>query len=98
MQDAGVETLADFLYRFSHDLNLLDLFRHGGPDAVLEQEGAKLRRPEHAEVLRSGNVDDIHAALKREADEDDGGDGSGGGADVELHQHHKFGPCWILVG
>ena len=91
MQDAGGETLADFLYRVAHDLDLLDLWRHGGADAVLEQEGMKLLRPEHVDVLRSGNLELIDVALKEEK-------AALGDDDVTAHQHGHWGPCWVLVG
>ena len=89
MEYGGAESLSDFLYRVSHDLNLLDLWRHGGADAVLEQEGMNLRNPGHADLLRKGDLEAIDVALKEEA---------ASGGDVTAHQQGHWGPCWVLVG
>ena len=89
MQAADGERLADFLYRVGQDLNLLDLWRHGGADAVLEQEGGNLRA-DHFEVLLTGDLKLIGLALEEEANL--------GNDDVRAHQHGHIGPCWVLVG
>ena len=86
MSDDGGERLIDFLVRVSQDLNLLDIWRHDGPEGVLRAGGMDLA-PEKFDVLRKGDLEEIRRALEAEAEEQD----------ISAHQHGIVGPCWVLV-
>ena len=90
------ETLSEFLHRVAcaNEGALIDLWRRGGAEAVLSQEGGRLSE-DHYNALLSGKRGRICKALMVEWDETEE---ECEDPDVELHGNPHFGPCWILVG
>ncbi len=90
--------LSDFLCDVAANRqDLLEIWRNSRPEEraknVLEAANVNLS-DDHRDALLSQKCHRICAELALEGVELE----DEGGAEVELHQHHKFGPCWILVG